>query len=222
MLRVHEQRHGVSVLAHDHGRDASKPGRPRPWCWRCRCSSPRASSSRRRTALRDAAARVRHAPWLVANLRLDAPPLPRLGAPPAWDNVVYGSRALGYVDAGHQLLRPDRQATVLTFYEALPESARGGLLNQDPRDAAQGVLDTLAPVHPDLALRARQIDLVRHGHAMAVPRPGVRNDAARGALAALRGARGRLRFAHADLSGYSVFEEAFTLGTAVADPVPPG
>ena len=76
----------------------------------------------------------------------------------------------------------------------------------------------LAPLHPDLPQRVRQIDLMRHGHAMAVPRPGVRTDAALGALAALRAERGRLRFAHADLAGYSVFEEAYTLGWEAAQP----
>jgi len=44
---------------------------------------------------------------------------------------------------------------------------------------------------------------------MSVPVPGVRSQPARQALA---DARGRLRFAHADLAGYSVFEEAFTAG----------
>jgi hypothetical protein len=54
---------------------------------------------------------------------------------------------------------------------------------------------------------------MRWGHAMSIPRPGVRGQPARQAL---REARGRLRFAHADLVGYSVFEEAFTLGARVA------
>jgi hypothetical protein len=35
-------------------------------------------------------------------------------------------------------------------------------------------------------------------------------------LLALRAARGRIRFAHADLAAYSVFEEAFTAGSEVA------
>jgi hypothetical protein len=55
----------------------------------------------------------------------------------------------------------------------------------------------------------QQADLMRWGHAMAIPAPGVRSQPARQAL---RQARGRVRFAHSDLAGYSVFEEAFTLG----------
>ena len=54
-----------------------------------------------------------------------------------------------------------------------------------------------------------QVDLMRYGHAMRIPTPGTRGDPA---LAALRQMHGRLAFAHAELSGYSVFEEAFTLG----------
>ena len=50
---------------------------------------------------------------------------------------------------------------------------------------------------------------MRYGHAMSVPVPGTRANAA---LQALQQGAGRLLFAHSDLSGYSVFEEAFTQG----------
>src|SRR5574343_977477 len=43
-----------------------------------------------------------YAPWLVANLHLSARPIERHGAPPAWDNVLFDSAGLGYVDAQHQ------------------------------------------------------------------------------------------------------------------------
>ena len=44
-------------------------------------------------ALLAAVAAMRHAPWLVANLQLDAALDDRPGAPPSWDNVPYGSAA---------------------------------------------------------------------------------------------------------------------------------
>src|SRR5450755_3791708 len=50
-------------------------------------------------ALVEAARLVRHAPWLVANLQLDAALDDRPGAPLSWDNVLYDSTGLGYVDA---------------------------------------------------------------------------------------------------------------------------
>lgn len=159
-----------------------------------------------------AAARLTRAPWLVANLQLDEPLVDRLvGAPASWDNVRFDGdpRSLGYVDAMHQSTRPHPGPTVLTAYWALPPADRPGLAQEDWRRWASRVIADLAPVHPDLPAKVRRADLVRLGHAMAVPAPGVRSHAA---LQALREARGRVRFAHADLAGYSVFEEAYTAG----------
>lgn len=161
-------------------------------------------------ALAAAAGVLRHAPWLVANLLLREPLLDRPGAAPAWDNVIAGGRTLGYVDAMHQSLRPFAGPTVLTAYWALPEAERGALLQRPAADWAQAVVGELAAAHPDLPHKLAQADLVRWGHAMAIPAPGVRGHAA---LQALAGPQGRLHFVHADLSGYSVFEEAFTRGT---------
>lgn len=165
-------------------------------------------------ALHQAAAATAYAPWLVANLHIDKPPLDRPGLPAAWDSVPYGSSALGYVDAMHQSLRPHAGATVLTAYTTLPFAQRQALLDEPWQAWAGQVLDTLQPVHPDLRERVQRIDLMRYGHAMAVPRPGRARSAA--ARAALRGGSGRVRFAHADLAGYSVFEEAFIAGCEAA------
>jgi len=168
-------------------------------------------------ALRDAAAALRHAPWLVANLQLDAALDDRPGAPPSWDNVFYGSSSLGYVDAMHQSTRPFAGPTVLTAYFAYgsadAETLRGErrrLLAEDWRTCATRVVAELAPAHPDLAAKLQRIDLMRYGHAMSIPAPGVRSSAA---LAALAAPQRRVHFAHADLSSYSVFEEAFFHGT---------
>jgi predicted NAD/FAD-dependent oxidoreductase len=191
-------------------------------------------------ALAQAVSQMRHAPWLVANLHLDRPLLDLGGAPPSWDNVLYAPQAqpasdtagpaqgsvvqaatqspfaLGYVDAMHQSTRPHPGPTVLTAYWALGgDSAehlqlqRARLLNEPWSAWAQAVLQDLAPAHPDLAAKVKQVDLTRYGHAMSVPLPGIRSSAALRALAA---AAGRVHFAHSDLAGYSVFEEAFFHG----------
>ena len=76
------------------------------------------------------------------------------------------------------------------------------------------MLADLALAHPDLPQRVTQVDLMRYGHAMSIPLPGLRGRAALQALAQRRGAR--VHFAHADLSAYSVFEEAFFHGTRAA------
>jgi monoamine oxidase len=153
-----------------------------------------------------------HAPWLVANVALDSPLLERAtGAAPSWDNVRYGSPSLGYVDARHQSLDPRPLAGVLTSYWALSQHERQGLLADASASAwAQRVVADLALVHPDLPHKVRRVDLARYGHAMSIPVPGLR---AHPALAALAAQRGPIVFAHADLSAYSVFEEAFAHGT---------
>ena len=164
-------------------------------------------------ALLQAAAALRYAPWLVANLNLRAPLLDRIGAPPAWDNVSYGSAGLGYVNAQHQSLNAVPNASVLTAYRALPLVERAALLEQPWQYWATKVIDDLATTHPDLPAKLRQIDLTRHGHAMSIPVPGMRSNPALKALAE-GGSTSRLHWAHSDLAGYSVFEEAFTAGDA--------
>ncbi|MDP2008168.1 MAG: FAD-dependent oxidoreductase [Rubrivivax sp.] len=215
VLRVTEGRHAVQVLAWDENTQRLEAwtapqvvlALPLFIAARVLESPPQ--------ALREAAQLLAYAPWLVANLQLDAPLLDRPGAPPSWDNVVYGGRGLGYVDAGHQNLHPVPGATVLTAYHALARSERPALLAEDPRPWAERVLAELRGAHPDIDRRVQRIDLMRWGHAMAIPAPGLQRHAA---LQALRAARGRVRYAHADLAGCSVFEEAFTAGCEAALP----
>lgn len=217
VLRLREERHGVQVLAWNE-----KAGLPERWeAAQVVLALPLFIAARLPeqppAALAQAAARMQYAPWLVANLLLDQPPLERLGVPPAWDNVIYGSEALGYVNAAHQSLDPRPGAQVWTAYRALPRARRGELLQPDWKPWAARVLAEVAPRHPDLLQRLHGLDLMRYGHAMSIPHPGLRGAPA---LAALReratGVHGRLHLAHADLAGYSVFEEAFTQGHQVA------
>ncbi len=184
------------------------------------------------SALAEAARLVRHAPWLVANLRLAEPLADRPGAPPSWDNVFYDAvpgtpgygPSLGYVDAMHQSTLPYATQTVLTAYWALggdnPQqlAAQRAQLLAEPWPAWAGrIVADLARAHPDLPSKLRRVDLMRYGHAMAIPSPGVRSSKA---LAALREPGGRVHVAHSDLSAYSVFEEAFYQGTRVASAMP--
>ncbi len=181
-------------------------------------------------ALRERAAGLRSAPWLVANLRLRAPLDDRPGAAPSWDNVLYGSAGLGYVDAMHQSLAPVPGPTVLTWYQALGDvpGGRAQLLQRPWAHWRDAVLAELGAAHPDLAAKTLRIDITRYGHAMAVPVPGVLNQIRLQRTSIQRKQLSKseysdaliwpdapqLAFAHSDWSGYSVFEEAFTLGHA--------
>jgi hypothetical protein len=168
---------------------------------------------------------LHYSAWMVANISTTAALFDSPGAPPSWDNVIYGNAAptsLGYVDASHQNLSRVPGATVLTHYSAFGASpqARKTLFEQPWAHWRDALLAELAGPHPDLAAKVKRIDITRYGHAMSVPVPGLRGHPALAALqAAPSAAAQRLQFAHSDLSGYSVFEEAFTHGHRVGSAV---
>ena len=217
VLRVEEQRQGVRLLAWDEGAQRAELWAANTVVLAVPLFIAARVLANPPDALRQAATLLQYAPWLVANVHIDTPLVDRPGAPPSWDNVVYGQRGLGYVDASHQNLRPHAGATVLTAYHALTLAERPLLLAEDPAPWRERVLQDLHAAHPDIHQRAQRVDLMRWGHAMAIPRPGVQRHPA---LMALRATRGRVRFAHADLAGCSVFEEAFAAGCEVAGGAP--
>lgn len=169
-------------------------------------------------ALKEAVSTQEYAPWLTANLHLSAWPEERHGAPPAWDNVFYDSQGLGYVAATHQLLRRHVAATVFTYYRALhdvPAAEGRRLLMETPREAwAEGILAELETVHPDIRQLTTRLDVFRNGHAMRRPVVGSLFDGRRESLVSFR--HPRIALAHADLSGFSLFEEAQYRGVEAA------
>jgi phytoene dehydrogenase-like protein len=156
------------------------------------------------------------APWVVANLVLDRLPDER-GAPLAWDNVIYGSASLGYVNAAHQQLGQERLPTVWSWYHAeverTPQEARRWMATRPWSGWRDQILTDLAKAHPDIGSCVARIDVRYWGHAMARPSPGVltRVDALRNWTPAPG-----LLVAHADLSGLSLFEEAQWHGVRAA------
>jgi putative NAD(P)-binding protein len=159
--------------------------------------------------------------WMVANLTLrDRPKLmsPR-DFPLAWDNVFYESPSLGYVVATHQR-SVDRGPTVFTYYYPLcdenPRVARTRLLETDWRGWAEVTLADLSRAHSDIRDRVDHLDVMRWGHAMIRPRTGfmwsqARRDGARPFRS--------IHFAHSELSGVALFEEAFDVGLRTAHEV---
>ncbi|HWS27725.1 MAG TPA: NAD(P)-binding protein [Xanthomonadales bacterium] len=169
-------------------------------------------------ALKAAARHYSHAPWLVANLTLARFPEQRAGASTAWDNVLHDSPGLGYVVSTHQQMRQHAGATVFTYYRALsgmtPQEGRA-VLQETSREAwAEQILAELERPHPDIRQVTTRLDVHCNGHAMARPLPGLIWGQARRLFAA---DAPRLRFAHADVSGFSLFEEAQYRGVLAAE-----
>lgn len=156
--------------------------------------------------------------WMVANLFLKDRPSDR-GFPLAWDNVLYESPSLGYVVATHQR-GIDRGPSVFTYYYPLsdqsPKDARTKLLSTGRDEWAEVALADLSRAHPEIRSLTERLDVMRWGHAMIRPRPGfVWGEARRNAAEPYR----EVHFAHTDLSGVPLFEEAFYHGTRAANEV---
>jgi phytoene dehydrogenase-like protein len=160
--------------------------------------------------------------WAVANLHLSGRPRRRAGdAPPAWDNVLYDSKSLGYVASTHQAGR-DTGPTVWTWYYPFCEldgrAVRESIAAAGQAEWAEVVLTDLERAHPDLREHVQRLDVAFWGHGMVRPRVGSLFGEGR-----LRRAEplGRVHFAHTDLSGMALFEEAFSHGCRAAEEIAP-
>ncbi|QGZ40451.1 flavin-dependent amine oxidoreductase [Pseudoduganella flava] len=160
-----------------------------------------------------------YAPWLVTNFLLDRFPDELPEAPLSWDNVVHGTQGLGYVVSTHQDIRqapPPR--TVFTSYVALADrdalAARRWMQGASAEELLARALEDLRAAYgrafDDCVVRA---DITLRAHAMAAPLPGFLSNQG---VQALRDVDGPILFAHADLSGFSVFEEASWWGWQAA------
>jgi hypothetical protein len=130
--------------------------------------------------------------------------------------VIYDSPSLGYVSATHQAL-DDHGPTQWTWYYPLtdddPAAARQRLLDGDWEHWAEFALADLEQAHPDIRPLVERLDLMRWGHAMIQPRVGFHAHPARARAAE---PWRNIHFAHSDLSGIALFEEAFDQGMRAA------
>jgi protoporphyrinogen oxidase len=163
-----------------------------------------------------AAGEFQHNAWWVANLFLKDRPKPRFQKdfPLSWDNVFYDSPSLGYVTATHQK-GIDYGPTILTYYYPMcaEENGRTKLFNYNWHDLADVCLTDMSRAHPDIRDLVTRIDIMRWGHAMISPRPGFLWGGER--QKAMKPYR-NVHFAHTDLSGVALFEEAFYHGLRAA------
>lgn len=153
-----------------------------------------------------------YSPWLTANLTLERPPREK-GIELAWDNVIYDSPALGYVNATHMSVASHIDRNVWTYYwsfaEYTPQQARRMLLDKDWNYWKEAIMNDLARAHPDIRECVSHIDIMRMGHAMIRPTPGF--------LSLRPPTVNQVFFANSDLSGISILEEAQYRGVTAAD-----
>nr|WP_314902051.1 FAD-dependent oxidoreductase [uncultured Deefgea sp.] len=164
-----------------------------------------------------------HAPWQVSNFLINLFPTEPEHHPLAWDNVVYGSRGLGFVNSTHQLIRTAKpEYSVFTAYHAYADKDPK-LVRQRLERASGDELYAIAAQDLEAAygwgsqFKARQsvqqVEITLRGHAMSSPTVGFLNNAG---VKNLLQQNSRIQFAHSDLSGLSIFEEAAWWGDVAA------
>ena len=129
---------------------------------------------------------------------------------------LYESPSLGYVNATHQK-GIDYGQTIFTYYYPMADAnGRAKLFALNHAELADIVLSDLEMAHKDIRDLTEKIDVMRWGHAMISPRT---NFLWSGAREKAQMPYRNIHFAHSDLSGLALFEEAFYYGLRAADEI---
>ncbi|HBV14961.1 NAD(P)/FAD-dependent oxidoreductase [Chryseobacterium carnipullorum] len=157
-----------------------------------------------------------YVPWLLTTITLKN----EFGGDEelAWDNVIYGSAGLGYIFDQHQNVEQIIGEKVITYYRSFSSNdckkARRKLYSMKESELKTLVLDDLKKAHPLIENFILEMDFHKIGHAMIAPVPdqifGEETQKAKEPI------DGKIFFAHTDLSGISIFEEAFYQGLRTA------
>jgi phytoene dehydrogenase-like protein len=152
--------------------------------------------------------------WMVANLTVNSYLNEHRGEQLCWDNVIYGSGALGYVNAGHQQVGLHGNKKVITYYKPLwgdgSATARRVAQGKKFTDWRTDVLRDLKIPHAGIEREIEEMNIWLWGHGMVKPTRGFTWGENR--MKANSSIAGKIFFAHSDLSGISIFEEAFYKG----------
>lgn len=162
----------------------------------------------------------RYAPWFTATITL-TDDFYTDGFPMSWDNVIYKSKGLGYVFNQHQSLAQDVTQKVITYYYSFSSNDSNNdrkiLYKMEQADFEKLIIDDLSKAHPDIASQIQSVEVYKIGHGMISPVPGFMFSKEK--ADAQMNMENVVFFAHSDLSGVSIFEEAFHQGIDAANSI---
>lgn len=154
-----------------------------------------------------------YAPWLLATVTVDTLN-DNSSFPLCWDNVIYGAKGLGYIYNQHQDLGQIQEKKVITYYYSFStedlKKSRKELLSKPENHWRDLIINDLKMAHPDIENFIQDITIERIGHGMISPVPGFISGKER--QEAAKPIENKIYFAHSDLAGISIFEEAFHQG----------
>ena len=124
---------------------------------------------------KEMAANFHYTPWLLATLvvtNLDD----NSSFPLSWDNVIYGSKGLGYVYDQQQDLQQIHTKKVITYYYSFSsgdlKKTRREMYKKTKEYWTNMVFEDLKIAHPTIEASTESIDIHLLGHAMISPVPG--------------------------------------------------
>jgi len=158
-----------------------------------------------------------YSPWLVANITINELPDSK-GIPLCWDNVAYNTASVGYVNSAQQHLKLSEDKKILTYYLPLcdfePSIARLAAFTRDFDQWLDIIIPELEMIHPNITAAIENIDVWIWGHGMIAPTKNfIWSEYLEKAKQPISD---KIFFAHTDLSGISIFEEAFHQGINAA------
>ncbi|MCO4794933.1 MAG: NAD(P)-binding protein [Bacteriovoracaceae bacterium] len=156
-----------------------------------------------------------YSPWMVSNITIKKPANnPKF----YWDNVNYRGRSLGYIHANHMNLKSFESEHVLTLYWPLvdsdPVSERRKALIKTHGDWTKLALEEIETMHPGIRPDIKSVDVWLWGHAMVRPTKGFIWGESRAMMK--KSIDSKIIFAHSDMSGMSLCEEAGYWGVEAA------
>jgi hypothetical protein len=165
--------------------------------------------------------KLHYSPWLIANLTVNEIPTAVKGMVLCWDNVAYNTPSVGYVNANQQDIKLVEAKKVITYYLPLcdkePRLARLAAYTRTYEQWLDIVITEMEQMHPGITEHIEQADLWLWGHGMIAP--SVNYIWGNNRQHAKAGIDDKIFFAHTDLSGISIFEEAFHQGIRAAQQV---
>lgn len=163
---------------------------------------------------------LNYSPWFIANITVNRLPQAK-GAGLCWDNVAYDTPSVGYVNAGQQTVKLTDEKRVLTWYLPLcdhePRVARLAAYTRTYEQWMDMMIPELEYMHPGITEDIEQVECWVWGHGMIYP--AINYIWGQNRKAAQQPVNNNLFFAHTDLSGVSIFEEAFHQGIRAAKQV---
>lgn len=163
---------------------------------------------------------LNYSPWFIANITVNHLPQAK-GAGLCWDNVAYDTPSVGYVNAGQQTVKLTDKKRVLTWYLPLcdhePRVSRLAAYTRTYEQWMDIMMPELEYMHPGITDAIENVECWIWGHGMIYP--AVNYIWGQNRKAAQQPLNNNLFFAHTDLSGISIFEEAFHQGIRAANQV---